>query len=118
MSTQWFTPEFKEKAVKQVTEVRSRSVSSSIRLLPSLGQEMRSDHNIVFGKLIRSLRQDRTWPQEELAWRANRSRQYISRLELGGNSSTMDTANALSHAFGMSLADFLNLFAQRLRGDQ
>lgn len=74
-----------------------------------------SVQNIVFGKLVRELRLDRKWPQEELAWRAELSRQHLSRLELGENSCSIDTASAISHALGLTLSDFLTLFARRLQ---
>lgn len=74
-----------------------------------------SDHNIVFGKLVRELRLSKKWPQEELAWRAELSRQHLSRLELGENSGTIDSARAISHALGLPFSEFLILFARRLQ---
>lgn len=64
------------------------------------------DHQKVFGKTLRTLRTQRHLTQEELAFESGLDRTYISLLELGHSSPTLDTLYALSGALGISLVDF------------
>jgi len=72
------------------------------------------DHNKIFGAELRARREEKGWSQEELGWRANLSRQYVSRLELGDCSPTLDTVAALSIALSISLDVIVTATARRL----
>lgn len=58
----------------------------------------RKIHNILFGKVLRQLRQAKHLTQDELAHQAHLDRTYISLLELGQRSPTLDTMMSLSTA--------------------
>lgn len=60
-------------------------------------------HNIAFGRVLRDLRKQQSLSQEELAFAADRDRTYISLLELGQRSPTLDTILALCHALNVPL---------------
>ncbi len=56
---------------------------------------MGSKHNKAFGEELRFRRDEHGLSQEEVAWRAHLSRQYVSRLELGECSPSLDTWSPL-----------------------
>lgn len=58
----------------------------------------RKIHNILFGKVLRKVRQAKHLTQDELAHQAHLDRTYISLLELGQRSPTLDTIMSLSEA--------------------
>lgn len=60
-------------------------------------------HNNAFGQAIRELRRGRNQSQESLAFDAEFDRTYISLLELGQKSPTLDTIMALCGALNVSL---------------
>ncbi len=64
----------------------------------------------AFGKVLRELRVQRGQTQETLAFESSLDRTYISLLELGKRSPTLDTILALCGALDISLS----LLAQRL----
>lgn len=61
-------------------------------------------HNKAFGKLIRELRNSKKLSQEGLAFDAGLTRSYISLLEYGKKSPTLDTIVALCGVLDISLA--------------
>lgn len=61
-------------------------------------------HNMAFGKAIRELRTRKNLSQESLAFEAGFDRTYISLLELGKKSPTLDTIMALCSALDIGLA--------------
>lgn len=63
-------------------------------------------HNIVFGATLRYLRTQRHLSQEELAFESELDRTYISMLELGQRSPTLNTLIALSNGLKMSASEF------------
>lgn len=63
-----------------------------------------TDHNKAFGKALRSLRKERGHTQETLAFESGLDRTYVSLLELGSRSPTLDTMMALCCALKMSLS--------------
>lgn len=65
----------------------------------------RALHNRAFGGVIRQLRHFRGLTQEQLALDAGMDRTYISLLELGDSSPTLDTIVVLCRQLQVSLAD-------------
>jgi transcriptional regulator with XRE-family HTH domain len=59
--------------------------------------------NEAFGQALRELRRDKNQSQESLAFDAGFDRTYISLLELGQKSPTLNTIMALCAAFDISL---------------
>lgn len=62
-----------------------------------------TNHNKAFGKILRSLRKDRGYTQEILAFESGLDRTYVSLLELGSRSPTLDTIMTLCSALNVSL---------------
>ncbi len=60
-------------------------------------------HNKAFGKVLREIRAARHQTQEALAFESDLDRTYISLLELGSRSPTLDTLVALCSALDISL---------------
>lgn len=63
-------------------------------------------HNKAFGKALRSLRIARGHTQETLAFEAGLDRTYVSLLELGSRSPTLDTIMLLCGALNVALSTF------------
>ncbi|KUM04286.1 helix-turn-helix domain-containing protein [Chromobacterium subtsugae] len=55
-------------------------------------------YNIAFGIVLRDLRKQKGYSQEALGFEANLARNYISLMELGQRSPTLDTLTALCSA--------------------
>lgn len=62
-------------------------------------------HNKAFGKALRALRTTRGHTQETLAFEAGLDRTYVSLLELGSRSPTLDTIMLLCGALNVSLPE-------------
>lgn len=75
---------------------------SPINSRPSIEEGMRK-HNKAFGKALREIRKQQGYTQETLAFECGLDRTYISLLELGTSSPTLDTIMALCKALGVSL---------------
>ena len=60
-------------------------------------------HNRCFGRVLRSVRRERRLSQKDLAVRAGVDRTYISLLELGKRSPTLESIVALAAALTVSL---------------
>lgn len=63
-----------------------------------------TDHNKAFGKVLRLLRKSRGHTQETLAFESGLDRTYVSLLELGSRSPTLDTVMLLCGALHVSLS--------------
>lgn len=63
-------------------------------------------HNKVFGSVLREFRKAASQTQEALAFDAKLDRTYISLLELGQRSPTLDTMISLAKALNITLVDF------------
>lgn len=61
--------------------------------------------NASFAKALRELRKERQISQEALAFDAGLDRTYISLLELGRRSPTLETMLAIARALGISLTE-------------
>jgi transcriptional regulator with XRE-family HTH domain len=64
----------------------------------------KKSHNKAFGIVLREIRVDRCKTQEALAFESGLDRTYISLLELGTRSPTLDTIMALCLALNVSLS--------------
>ena len=66
-------------------------------------------HNIrvAFGTVLRKLRKDRGWSQEEMAHRAGIAMRYVSLLECNKRQPTISTLHLLSKAIGITMAEFV-----------
>ncbi|MFL9926799.1 helix-turn-helix transcriptional regulator [Herbaspirillum lusitanum] len=67
----------------------------------------------IFGQNLRRARRLKEISQEELAFRADISRTYLSEVERGGRNISIDNMEALALALEISLGDLINpdLFA-------
>lgn len=63
----------------------------------------------AFGMVLRGIRKQRKLSQEELAYKADLERNYISLLELGRNSASVKTIFKLSQALDIPVADFMGM---------
>ena len=63
---------------------------------------------IAFGKRIRAYRHARELSQEELAERADLHRTYVSTIERGGQSVSLDNAAKLARALKVSLSELID----------
>ncbi|MDF2652270.1 MAG: Xre family transcriptional regulator [Paenibacillus sp.] len=69
---------------------------------------------IVFGKVLKSLRAEKRVSQEEIAFRANLDRSYVSMLERGIHQPTLSSLIALSGALNMKPSELLKIFEAEL----
>lgn len=76
-----------------------------------------NEHNIEFGKTLRALRQERQLSQEALAFDCGLDRTYISLLELGAKSPTLNTIVALCLALRITLVSFFREMENRTAGE-
>lgn len=60
-----------------------------------------------FGYAIRTLREERGWVQEELAFRCNTTSATISRIEQGRAQPSFSMLHALAHGFGLTLSELI-----------
>lgn len=72
-------------------------------------------HNKIFGKALRRIRREMQLSQEELSFRAEISKSYISLLELGQRSPTLDSLSKISFGLKMELGCLLTLLAEEIR---
>lgn len=63
---------------------------------------------IAFGKRIRSYRYSQELSQEQLAERADLHRTYVSTIERGGQSVSLDNAAKLARALNVSLPELVD----------
>ena len=66
-----------------------------------------------FGELVRRLRQERGYSQEEFSFRVGLHQTYISSVERGERNVTIQTADRIAKALGTKLSD---LFGELERG--
>ena len=66
---------------------------------------MKSRNNVIFGKALKNLRKASGKTQEQLAFDAELDRTYISLLEVGNRSPSLDTLIALCKALDISLIE-------------
>ncbi|KVR89460.1 MULTISPECIES: helix-turn-helix domain-containing protein [Burkholderia cepacia complex] len=73
--------------------------------------------NASFAKALRELRKERRISQEALAFDAGLDRTYISLLELGRRSPTLETMLALCAALQISFGEFAEKIESALASD-
>lgn len=66
-----------------------------------------TNHNKAFGEALRELRKARNLSQEALGFSATLDRTYISLLELGQRSPTLDTITLLCNALKISPVELM-----------
>jgi transcriptional regulator with XRE-family HTH domain len=76
------------------------------------------NHNKAFGKILRSLRKDRGYTQETLAFESGLDRTYVSLLELGSRSPTLDTIMTLCSALNVTLSQFMQAVETEMQRHQ
>lgn len=64
---------------------------------------------VTFGQNVRRVRRLKEMSQEELAFRADISRTYLSEVERGERNISVDNMDALAQALEMELPDLLRL---------
>ncbi len=62
----------------------------------------------AFANALKKLRSEKGLSQEELAFRANLHRTYISQLERGLKSPTLNTLCILAEVLDLTLSEFIN----------
>ncbi|WP_026584155.1 helix-turn-helix domain-containing protein [Bacillus sp. J33] len=62
---------------------------------------------VIFGKILRNLREEKKISQEQLAHLSELDRTYISLLERGKRRPTINTIFALSQTLGLKPSEFL-----------
>lgn len=75
---------------------------------------MIKNHNKAFGNTLQKLRREKMWSQEYLGFEADLSRAFVSLLERGQRSPTLDTIMVLCAALQISLADLAKLVQDEL----
>ena len=71
--------------------------------------------NYSFANTLRKLRTEKMLSQEELAFKANLHRTYISQLERGLKSPTLNTLYVLANVLDVSLEEFVKLIEKDVR---
>jgi len=70
--------------------------------------------NEAFGKALQKLRRKRGWTQEYLSFESNLTRNYISLLERGARSPTLNTLASLSEALNVGVDELIKLTLEEL----
>lgn len=68
-----------------------------------------------FGELVRRLRAEKGYSQEELSFRVGLHQTYVSSVERGERNVTIQTADRIAKALGTTLA---SIFAELERGTE
>lgn len=74
--------------------------------------------NLAFGRALRSLRKAQKSTQRDLAAFARLDRSYVSTLELGESSPTLDTMLALCRGLDITLTELATAIEHELRSQQ
>ncbi|WP_313640680.1 helix-turn-helix transcriptional regulator [Paenibacillus sp.] len=68
----------------------------------------------IFGQILKSIRKKQKVSQEELAFRSNLDRTYISMLERGIHQPTLNSLLAIAAALDMKAAELVGLVEDEL----
>lgn len=71
--------------------------------------------NAAFGTVLARLRRERGWTQEFLSFECNLTRNYISLLERGQQSPTLNTIAKLAEALSVDEVEFIKMTFEELR---
>ena len=66
----------------------------------------------TYGQTLKSIREERGWSQEELAFKTDLHRTYISLLERDRKSPSLRTVTTIAVALGMSLLEFVHRMSE------
>ena len=72
-------------------------------------------HNIAFGMVLREERKQRHFTQETFGFASGLDRTYVSLLELGSSSPTLDTIVDVCDTLEMPLADFAARIDEKIK---
>ena len=61
----------------------------------------------AFGVVLRKMRKQRAWSQEELAHRAGIAMRYVSLLETNNRQPTLSTLHVIAQAFELSVSELM-----------
>jgi len=75
---------------------------------------MTNKHNKAFGRVLNSLRVERKLSQEALGFDSGLTRAYISLLERGLNSPTLDTIYSIAEAIDLPASVIFTLLTEEL----
>lgn len=64
---------------------------------------------LAIGKRVKTLREDRNMPQQDLAAKCNIEKSNFSRLEAGGTNPTIYTLKKIAENLNVSLSELVNL---------
>lgn len=73
--------------------------------------------NKAFGKVLSRLRKSRKWSQEHLGFESELTRTYISLLERGKRSPTLDTVHKLTIALNVDLWEMIRMTQSMYESD-
>lgn len=68
----------------------------------------------IFGQVLKSIRKEQKVSQEELAFRSNLDRTYISMLERGIHQPTLNSLLAIAAALDMKAAELVGLVEEQV----
>lgn len=71
---------------------------------------------VAFGKVLRKLRKEAELTQEQLGFKADLQRKYISELEHGLKQASITTLFKLADALGVKTATFVTMMDEELLG--
>lgn len=71
---------------------------------------------VAFGVVLRELRKKKALSQEKLAHEAEMERNYISLLERGKNSASVNIIFKLAPVLGLSVAEFMGMVESATHG--
>ena len=66
-----------------------------------------------FGKLVRRLRQEKGYSQEEFSFRVGLHQTYVSSVERGERNVTIQTADRIAKALGTTMAELFGELERR-----
>lgn len=70
--------------------------------------------NEKIAQRIKSLRNEKRFTAEKLAWTAELSKSCISYTEKGSKDVKLSTINAICNAMNITLADFFSVFTEKI----
>lgn len=68
----------------------------------------------IFGQVLKNIRKEQKVSQEELAFRSNLDRTYISMLERGIHQPTLNSLLAIAGALNMKAAELVGLVEEQV----
>lgn len=71
--------------------------------------------NNSFANVLKKMRQEKGLTQTEMALQSNFHRTYISQMERGLKSPTLNTLYTLANVFGISLTQLINAVEQEMQ---